>query len=243
MSDDCSDWSPYGPRGLDAMLDMSATLNADGLLTPVVPRHLAPSRLTWQDGWAWATTSRWSPWAGYILDRRNGPRTLPAALAPDVDDFWLFAQRGSGMGSHGIGMVAKIGPLMIAQSQAYGGFFGDWDVSRSRVNRATQAWGRTAAELVEFDMSGPARHLVVFSDFRDESLVATSDFEYVRDSSPNRYLPDGWGIVADLCDQTDDEEPISELHAIDDPVLAIALRHLAALRAADRPAASEDDES
>ena len=112
MSDGCSDRKPYGPLGLDAALDMSATLTAHGLLMPVAPRHIVPVLLT--------------PHAGCI--------------------------------------------------------------------------------------------------------------------SPNGFPPNGWDLATELGDRTDEDELLPEPPFVDDPVLAVALRHLAR-RTAGQPATSDRDES
>jgi len=130
-----------------------------------------------------------------------------------------------------------MGPLVIAQSQLYGGFFADAEAARSSVNRASQAWNETMLELQSLGLGGPAQHLVVYSRFRHLSLVASSELRYAIDTSRHPFLPDGWGIVADW---TEGASSVSEVNTINDPVLALALRHLAALQTADRPASDDD---
>lgn len=224
--DDRREWLPEGPRGASAYADMAATLSGDGLLTPPVPTRLARDLMTAGE-WAWATNAEWSPWAGYILEGASGPPTLPTCLGDGVEDFWLFAHRGHGQGSYGIGMVARVGRLVIAQQHLYGGFrFFDSDVTPEVViNRATQTWGRTLEALEQLgqsEWSGPADYLVAFSDYRNYAVVASPHFSVDSNEQfpgNDRWLPYGWGWF-------DYDQVGARPAESSDPLFLIADRHV-----------------
>jgi len=226
MREPTDEWDPSGPRGLDAMNDMASTLTREGLLTPPVPRTLANDLMV-AGRWAWATSSLLSPWEAYMFQED----VLDSCLSPDVGDFWMCAYRGHGIGSHGIGLIARVGPLVVAQQFAYGGFFGDADEIDRRVNVGMRAWARTAAALDRLGAAGPARCQVEFSDFRRRSLIRRADHE-----------TDQWVLVEH---PVDPKEFPGWLDGLSDPVHRIAARHLSVLITGDAGfgAQAEDDEA
>ncbi len=223
-------WLHDGPRGVDAFNDMAATLSGDGLLTPPVPAGMAEQLMTTRDGWAWGTADRWDPWIGYLgLD---GANTL-SCLEPSVPDFWLYAHRGHGIGSWGIGLVCKVGPLVVAHQNAYGGFFGSGD-PQTLPNVSTRAWSNTLTKLETLNAQGPARYLVAYSDYRRVCMLATSSPEFRRrsPSSADSLLPSDWTVLVDH-PSAEGAEHLRQLSRSDNAVLAVAATHLSELLAGE----------
>src|SRR3954454_853318 len=109
MVDNPTEWDTSDATGVDAYTKMVTTLTMSGIVTPPVPAHLV-STMRAVD-WAWGTTPDIQPFAAYF----DAYDVLDTCLDPGFGDFWMYAHRGHGINSYGIGMIARLGGLQVLQ--------------------------------------------------------------------------------------------------------------------------------
>ena len=84
----------------------------------------------------------------------------------------MFGQRGHGANSYGIGLIAKIGNVLIAQQHGWGGVYMDPVKATESVSKGIQAWNSSLRELKQlYDLQQPGsddvKYALLFSDYRE----------------------------------------------------------------------------
>lgn len=130
---------------------MGEVLDEAGLVTPTIPPCVQADSAgsgpaIWED-WAWRSHPEVDPWWAYFGAGRGLAEDIP--LDAVDGDFFLFAHRGHGVNSHAVGLVARIGALVIDQQELWGGGYLDSAESTAKVNRATTVWNEQLPSLLE----------------------------------------------------------------------------------------------
>jgi hypothetical protein len=220
-----------------AFPDMASTLSNEGIEIPAVPEWAQPALRRSAEGWAWGTDESLSPWLVYSFLGEIIPGSIDALLDSTRPDFWIFGNRGHGANSMGAGLLARCGPIFIAQQVAWGGAHMDTGGSTERLNAATRIWQFAQPDLGRL-AEEPLRVAVLFSDFRDiaELWVLGDSCE---SSSDDSLLTDDWEIWWTSDDDVDELEYLS--YDTDDAI-ALAARYLRQLEdLVAEPDESEDD--
>ncbi|MCB1001747.1 MAG: hypothetical protein KDB40_20820 [Acidimicrobiales bacterium] len=188
MLDHPTEWEKAESSGADAYTHMVTTLTTAGMFTPPVPAHLVAS-LNGVD-WAWGTTTALEPFAVYF----DAFAVLGECLDPAFGDFWLYGHRGHGVNSYGLGMLTRVGTLLVAQQHAHGGGYMLEDTV-TPINQANQSWSHLLRGIRR--SKGPATRAVLFSDYRGYASIISNDpdhSEYVIDAD-HEHLPEGWSYL------------------------------------------------
>ncbi|MGK2954699.1 MAG: hypothetical protein ACSLFI_03380 [Solirubrobacterales bacterium] len=164
---------------------MVSTLTTSNMLTPPVPASLVGSLRALP--WAWGTTSDIEPLAVYLKPFD----VLAQGLSDEFGDFWMYGHRGHGINSYGIGMLARVGGMFVAQQHGHGGAYMIGDTEKG-INQANQAW----SHLLKALPIHPERCSVgvLFSDYRGDQCIISNhpddlELAIVKDT---RGLPAGW---------------------------------------------------
>jgi hypothetical protein len=227
-----TEWSMEGPIGPEAIRDMVETLGGAGLVVPEVPNRLRDRVMT-GGGWAWGTDPSIAPFVAYFGFEWMG-QSLTKALEPARDDFWMWAHRGHGQNSYGAGVVARVGPIVLAQQTLFGGLYTNGPASTQQLSAANEIWNRTLESLG--DLEGPPRVVVLWSNYRGWStILASGEVEEPSDPAGSRAresqkyeVPEGWRVLV----AGRSEEALARLDELvdhDDEAVAIAAKHLDAL--------------
>lgn len=242
-------WSEPHKERLD---EMTEALSRRGMVVPRIPESLASRLMQFDRQFIWSTSRNVEHYDVYFILRNQDPSTLIDYLSPDKEDFVLLGATGHGMNSYGFGIVARIGPLFVAQQDGWGGVYSSNPNRVDEVNRSTEAWNLTCATLEESSRD-EIRVAILYSSYRGyaQIWVKEPDGNHAPHSAnffhminlpygeelrakynmagPKMYdelLP--WNVVEDgagegLADRLD------QLATGADPIVAIAARHLRAL--------------
>ena len=220
--------APDGTAVPDLISKLSeATLDIP-LLPPWAPDML---RCTESPGWAWGTdpTLRsfevyyFGNWEPYI---RNGRQ-----------DFWMFGHRGHGANSYGIGLIAKIGNVLIAQQHGWGGAYMDPVKTTESVSKGIQAWNSSLRSLGQlYDLQQPGSddviYALLFSDYLGIAEIRLKN--EAEEGNPTD--PFGhprwnqlWESHGDATATEQEHGDLSYLATSKDPVIAMLVTHMQAL--------------
>lgn len=150
---------------------MAEVLGPEGLTRPSLPPFVTECVTDvdddlWSD-WSWRSHTDVDPWWCYFgAGEGIGPEST--RLDTVEGDFFLFAHRGHGANSFGLGLVARLGRLLIDQQVGWGGAFMDSAAATSAVNRATEVWNERLPRLLRLsdgDTDDAYVH-VRYSDYR-----------------------------------------------------------------------------
>jgi hypothetical protein len=178
--------------------EMTGVLSASGLVSPSLPRCVLDGVTPANRGelwtpWAWRSNAEVNPWWCYFgTDRSFGAITEPSVL--DVEgDFFVLAHVGRGVNSYGLGIVARLGGLLIDQQVGWGGAYMDEDETTQNVNAAIEAWNALMPEMEALadrplEQSGACIRLQ-FSDYRRTSRVEVIHSEGNADPADDPYVP------------------------------------------------------
>ncbi len=202
MVDNPREWQNAHEFGADAYTHMVATLTVSGMFTPPVPAHLVGSMKA--VNWAWGTTPNIEPFAAYF----DAFDVLDTCLDPSFGDFWLYGHRGHGANSYGMGMIARVGGLLVAQQHGHGGAYMQEDTA-TPINHANQSWSHLLRGLRRSE--GPATRAVLFSNYRAYACIISKDprdSEFILESD-SQGLPHGWAYLY-LLNGLRDHDPTDE---------------------------------
>ncbi len=188
MVDSPMEWAKATLSGADAYTHMVTTLTVRGMFTPPVPAHLVASMNAVD--WAWGTTRDIEPFAVYF----DAFDVLETCIDPAFGDFWLYGHRGHGVNSYGMGMIARVGGVLVAQQHAHGGGYMLEDTV-TPINQANQSWSHLLRAIRRSD--GPATRAVLFSDYRGYACIISNDVddqEFVIEAD-RQGLPEGWAYL------------------------------------------------
>ncbi len=211
----------------DTLSKMNETLEQSQLVPPIVPRWMAQDLREHSEGWAWSTDPEIDPWAVYSLFGEASEPQLERLLEPQRPDFFLTGHRGHGINSYGFGVVARIGPLFVAQQHGWGGVYMDENYSRANVNGANEIWGTTMRAVTRL-LNEELRIAVIYSRFRGHAQIwqrtggthsPDDGIDWVLVSSEKLRLPEWSVLVSDGRDAGRDHL----VSLVDNPDLALAL--------------------
>jgi len=200
--------------GEDALGDMRERFSSGMMVAPLVPVGLIDGLNVWKGDWGWNSASPWKFEACYMLDSfmfevsdsdpeasNLGARIPYEYVRQDRDDYFMCAQRGHGLNSYGLGIVAQFGGLFISQQTGYGGVY--MQSPEKDVTRHMKAYNRLIAPLEKFNSSVSTG--VLFSDYRSYAAIFTTERRAFLKTTSDKdlesrrwHLPSGWGIAADL---------------------------------------------
>ena len=228
-SNSLSDQGEWADPDGTALADFARTLTRASLAKPVVPKALIPRLRSSLDGWAWSTDSGLDSMGVYSIFGEAGPPQLEAWLADNRGDFWMFGHRGHGVNSYAIGLVARVGPLFIAQQCGWGGAYMGSDEG-PLVDAATQTWNETLDSLNGFD-DEELHVAVLYSNYRAYAMLLVRDPSSTSSSSSTD-LPLGWSPL--YANDRHDMSTLEALHFSDEPAIALGAAHLSCLMAGSR---------
>jgi hypothetical protein len=142
----------------------------------------------------------------------------------------LFGHRGYGINSYGLGLVARLGAVMVAQQFGWGGHLSG---SSSAVNRGTTAWNETFPAVLPL-LDEQLRVVVLFSNYRQYGLLLRHQPEEGGprwERGRRRSFPPGWHVLWDRRER--EMVFLRALRNHDDPAAQVAARHLVALYSKD----------
>ena len=220
--------APDGTAVADLVSKLSnATLDIP-LLPPWAPGIL---RCTESPGWAWGTDPTLDPFEVYFFGNWE------PFIRSGRQDFWMFGQRGHGANSYGIGLIAKIGNVLIAQQHGWGGVYMDPVKATESVSKGIQAWNSSLRELKQlYDLQQPGsddvKYALLFSDYREIAEIRLKN----ESEEGNPTDPFGhpqwnqlWESHGDATATEQERGDLSYLATSKDPVIAMLVTHMQAL--------------
>jgi hypothetical protein len=219
-----SEWDWARTTGPDAYSDMVSTLTNSNMLAPPIPASLVDSLMAVP--WAWGTTTAIEPFAVYF----DASDVLGRCLDAKFEDFWMYAHRGHGINSYGMGMLARAGGMFLAQQHGHGGgyMYGD---TATTIDRANQAWSHLLEALPT--RREPCSVGVIYSDYRGNRCIISNhlDDRNLAIERDNSYLPDGWhylyaGDAFFDSDPERDREQLDKLRTSGRSLTQLAATHL-----------------
>ena len=224
-----SDWLvPDGTAVADLVSKMSEANIDIPLLPPWAPDTL---RCTKSPGWAWGTDPTLDPFEVYFFGDwepfiRNGRQ-----------DFWMFGHRGHGSNSYGMGLISKIGNVLIAQQHGWGGVYMDPVTTTESVSKGVQAWNSTLRSLRHlYDLQEPVsddvKYALLYSDYRGiAEILLKNEAEEDDPADPFGYprWNQLWESHLDATATEQENGDLSDLATSENPVIATLVTHMQAL--------------
>jgi hypothetical protein len=185
---------------------MTEMLSESGIVTPLLPPCVGEgvhdnNRDELWTPWAWRSHADVDPWWCYFGSGDVGG-AMTDTTANDINgDFFVFAHRGQGINSFGLGLVARVGSLLIDPQIGWGG--GDMNAkdATASVNASVAAWNQSLPSVPELptrsgDPEAPDIRMR-FSDYR-RSCEVEIVFPGGRTEDPLVFgAPTGLGLVVD----------------------------------------------
>ena len=224
-----SDWLvPDGTAVADLVSKMSEANIDIPLLPPWAPDTL---RCTKSPGWAWGTDPTLDPFEVYFFGDwepfiRNGRQ-----------DFWMFGHRGHGSNSYGMGLITKIGNVLIAQQHGWGGVYMDPVKTTESVSKGVQAWNSTLRSLkhlyyLQEPVSDDVKYALLYSDYRGiAEILLKNEAEEDDPADPFGYprWNQLWESQSDATATEQENGDLSYLATSKNPVIATLVTHMQAL--------------
>jgi hypothetical protein len=136
------------PRG--EYEELQKRMTEHGWIFPFIPEPLRPKLMQYDRQSLWSTSKETDPYDIYQLFYYHDPSRPIGYLQPGREDFFMMGVAGRTAAFHGI--LARFGPLFIAQSTSWWGV--EIHPDRSRVkklaNRYNDVWNSTALALQPF---------------------------------------------------------------------------------------------
>ena len=204
--------------GVQAFETYRAAMRDADVLVPNLPNINHDELTLHSNGWLFTSDIRINSMAPYMLDAAGGIH-----FGKIENDFIAFGYNGHGINSYAIGLVGRIGNLVIAQQHGFGGAFGRREEKLQTVNAQTALWN----ELVS---KGPARllksnneYMIVYSEMRGHAKILIRDFD--SDDSFSHPLA-GWRILCDPLRNRSDRNLLVHDVGFDDPTHQAAREYL-----------------
>ena len=170
QSDSGDDAAAADPQRKNLDHALRRTLASEGITSPVLPAFVVgrvgkPVMAELWQPWSWCSDEDIEPMWCY--------RGVPKPKFTVQDRYWVFAHRGVGENSHGIGLICRSGPLLLQLQARWGGANDDPDRSTADVNAIVNAWNRWWPE-VEQDLDhiegGEITVNARYSNFRETTV-------------------------------------------------------------------------
>jgi hypothetical protein len=234
--------------------DLYKGLSKAGLIVPFIPEHLRPKLRSYDGAPVWSTSNEVDPYDIYQLFFYHEPEKPIKYLQPNGEDFLMMGRAGRTAAFTGI--IARFGPLFVAQTTSW--FGAQTGLVPSRVdsaNRCNEAWNTTVASLFPFAHE-QLRVAVVYSEPRGYAQIwkRVPDGTVAKNPAPDflwfHHLPDSneelltWDIIEpripmsqedrfgpnyDVKKGQDFGEQLQRLVDGSDEIVAIAAKHLLAV--------------
>jgi len=149
----------------------------------------------------------------------------------------MFGHRGHGSNSYGMGLISKIGNVLIAQQHGWGGVYMDPVTTTESVSKGVQAWNSTLRSLrhlydLQESVSDDVKYALLYSDYRGiAEILLKNEAEEDDPADPFGYprWNQLWESHLDATATEQENGDLSDLATSENPVIATLVTHMQAL--------------
>lgn len=221
MSDDeqIHGWSTE--VGVEAFADYAVEMRDANFLVPALPNVDRNELTIHSNGWLFTSDIRLHSMAPYMLEPFGG---IP--FGDIKEDFIVFGHNGHGINSFAVGLIGRIGNLIIAQQEPYGGVYMDNEARLRVVNAQTELWNELVEEGADSLRHSSTTYMVLFSSMRNLAMILVQDRHEVASS----YQPlNGWRVLCDPLHSEQNRNILVHRIGFDDPTYRRAGEYLMSL--------------
>ena len=207
--------------GSGAFAKYAKSLEEARFIVPKLP-NVSPEHLTvHKSHWMFTSDTRLDEIAPYMLEPFGG-----IAFGEIANDFIIHGHNGHGVNSYAFGLVGRIGNLIIAQQELYGGAYMDNEIQRYLVNEQTKLWNNLVSTYEPVTQWNSRKYFVLFSSFRNLAMILVED-PTVESLTESPFV--GWKIIQNFRESEMNFNDSQGLSDSKDPIHEAATQYLSDL--------------